>query len=233
MEHEQAVKNLAVESYLLGEMTSEEREAFEQHYFECPICADDVRSASQFIGEMKQVLEAGQPPSPAARIPASRAWASGGWRGWFRPQVAAAAIAVLAVVAGFEGLSVIPRLRQQLESASSPRLVTAYVLHPQTRGTPSIVNVAAGAPAILTLDLPEFAPSSAASGLRFLVKSSDGRTVLEIRGEPVSPGEPVTLSIPKLDLPAGEYALAVETMPGKNQAGQELARYPFELKHQN
>ena len=44
MTHQQAVDKQAVERYLLDEMPEIERFAFEEHLFDCDICADDVRS---------------------------------------------------------------------------------------------------------------------------------------------------------------------------------------------
>ena len=36
MTHTEAISSLASERYLLDEMSDQEREAFEAHYFECP-----------------------------------------------------------------------------------------------------------------------------------------------------------------------------------------------------
>jgi len=44
MTHEEAVSTLASERYLLEEMSEPERETFEEHYFSCVECADDVRA---------------------------------------------------------------------------------------------------------------------------------------------------------------------------------------------
>ena len=47
MTHQQALDGLASERYLLNEMTEVERFEFEEHYFDCAECAEDVR-----LGEM-------------------------------------------------------------------------------------------------------------------------------------------------------------------------------------
>ncbi len=46
MEHKTAIKTLAAERYLLGEMPDEERDEFEAHYFTCTECAEEVRHAA-------------------------------------------------------------------------------------------------------------------------------------------------------------------------------------------
>jgi hypothetical protein len=49
MAHEEAENTMAVESYLLNELTEEQRMRFEEHYFECAACADAVEAGQVFI----------------------------------------------------------------------------------------------------------------------------------------------------------------------------------------
>ena len=57
MDHETAVRIQAAERYVLEEFPPEERAAFEEHFFECPECADQVRSASIFAANATQALK--------------------------------------------------------------------------------------------------------------------------------------------------------------------------------
>ena len=233
MEHEQAVQNLAVECYLLGEMSPGEREAFEEHYFECGVCAEDVRTASQFLEDMKGVLEDGRQllavpvPGRKAREQRSPGWT---WPAWLQPQFTTALMAVFGIVAAIETFSTIPSLKQQVSEVSAPRPVRSIVLKPQTRGTSTLLTVKPGESALVTLDGLDL-PPAAASRLQFVVKSNDGRDVLSFPGEYPGADEPVIISFPKLDLPAGNYVLHVETASTAGMA-RELGRYPFELKLQ-
>jgi hypothetical protein len=241
MEHERAVQNLAVECYLLGEMTPGEREAFEEHYFECGICAEDVRSASQFLEDMKGVLGAARRPvavpMPSREAPEQRSHGSShgssqgwNWSAWLQPQYAAALVVVVGIVAAVETFSMIPGLRQQVSEISAPRSVRSIVLKPQTRGTGTVLTIKPGESALLTLDGLDLTPA-AASRLHFVVKSNEDRDVLSFSGEYPGVDEPVIISFPKLDLPAGSYLLRVEMMSPAGTA-RELGRYPFELKRQ-
>ncbi|MBZ5632062.1 MAG: zf-HC2 domain-containing protein [Acidobacteriia bacterium] len=233
MEHEQAIQNLAVECYLLGEMSSGEREAFEEHYFECAVCAEDLRSASQFIEDAKDLLAAERPaPAPAVRtrpaaVPTRSGW---DWMGWLRPQAAAAMIAALVVVAGVETFSTIPGLRRQVEDFGSPRVVKSTVLRQVTRGGAATVSAAAGEPVVLMFDPPESPEVSARSPLTFLVKSADGGVVFELPGEAPALGEQITLSVPRLTLMPGNYTLVVQTAGASGKTPQELGQYPFKLE---
>jgi len=104
MDHELAIKNQSVERYFLGEMEPPEREAFEEHFFGCDLCAGDVRATSAFVDNAKAVLQERKVwPKQAAR----------GWMGWlFRPSFAYAAVAALClVIIGYQNFSVIPGLK--------------------------------------------------------------------------------------------------------------------------
>jgi hypothetical protein len=227
MEHERAIQNLAVECYLLGQMTPEERETFETHYFECAVCAEDLRSASQFVEDATEIFaaERARPaPAPSVSEPRpARNWIPWLRPQWLRPQFAAFAIGALAIVAGVETLGTIPSLQRRLNDASAPRIVTSTFLRAQTRGEPTASRTVSGESAVFMLDPPESAPSE----VRFIVKSTDGRALLQLSGKVPGHGEPMTLSIPRLDLPAGSYTLVVTAATAD---GKELGQYPFEVK---
>jgi hypothetical protein len=46
MGHDEAVRILATEKYLLGELSPELRDQFEEHLFDCQRCAFDLRAAA-------------------------------------------------------------------------------------------------------------------------------------------------------------------------------------------
>ena len=73
MDHETAVRTGATERYLLGDLTGEDRDGFEEHYFMCPECADDVRALTVFAANAKTVFRAeaaGSAPMPDCCYPA-------------------------------------------------------------------------------------------------------------------------------------------------------------------
>ncbi len=215
MDHERAIQNLSVECYLLGEMTPSERETFEEHYFECPACAEGVRDAIQLMAHAREVPSA----VPARAQPAPK------WLTWVPPRAAAAAIAVLSVVCLVETLT-IPTLVRRLDEVSAPRVLGYVFLKPQTRGAAQVLRVAAGEPVVIMFDPPE----STTRMLHFSVESGDGRVRFELSADAPAAGEPVILSIPRLDLQPGGYMLIVRAPAPAGQDGQELGRYTFELQ---
>ena len=88
MAHKEAEKTMAVDRYLLNELTQEERLRFEEHYFECGDCADAVEAGQIFISGIRPIPE----PVPWWRrlvelvnapiaVPAWRMWILGGAAG--------------------------------------------------------------------------------------------------------------------------------------------------------
>ena len=64
MDHQSVVDRNLTERYLLDELDSAETAAFEEHFFECPLCAEDVRRGSRMVANLKAVLR-----EEAAAIP--------------------------------------------------------------------------------------------------------------------------------------------------------------------
>jgi anti-sigma factor RsiW len=56
MDHIEAVRLLAAEKYLLGELPNSQREEYEEHYFDCADCAEDIMDAVAFIEGARQVF---------------------------------------------------------------------------------------------------------------------------------------------------------------------------------
>jgi|SRR5579862_1002430 len=130
MNHEMAVELHATERYLLGEFSAEEREAFEEHYFDCAECAEDVRAAAAFRANATAVLR--DKPMPLAVRTERRNL----WREFFtfRPaMISLAANAVLLV-----GLVVAMRhtdvLHREIADASAPRFYPQFGLAQNSRG---------------------------------------------------------------------------------------------------
>lgn len=68
MEHEDAIRTLAVERYSLDEMTLAEAEQFEEHYFDCGECWADVWRAEVFAQSMRVIASLESPqPQPIPR----------------------------------------------------------------------------------------------------------------------------------------------------------------------
>jgi hypothetical protein len=224
MEHENAIQTLATERYLLSEMTPAERDSFEEHYFECASCAEDVRLASQFLGDAREVWAAEQRAAPVVKVqpqPESK-W---NWLAWLQPQFAAPAMAALLILAGVSTVGTMS-LRRQLAEVSQPRVIAATALRPETRGEPVVLLAGEGSSVAVQFDLPDNARSS----FHYAIRSASGETVFGVNGGAEQAGERVTLSIPRFEIPAGRYVLTVSGSTTPGQPETEVARYPFEVR---
>src|SRR5882757_6147463 len=103
MNHQLAEQTQAVDKYLLNELNDAERLAFEEHYFDCRICADRLKHNAIVVDNLKQVLLEDQRDTSEQRASATSK-PGGGWLSWLRPStlVPAFATLVLALVAGYQ-----------------------------------------------------------------------------------------------------------------------------------
>jgi hypothetical protein len=138
MDHNEAVKQMAVERYLLKELTPDERDAFEEHLFDCPECAVDLRAGAAFVQEAKAqlpTLTASLPAAPSAGIrKPSKDWRR--WFSWWRSAMAVPAFAALLLVVGYQNLVTFPALRA---SVDQPHLLFSVPMHGATRGADHLV----------------------------------------------------------------------------------------------
>jgi hypothetical protein len=103
MKHEFAMATHAVERYLMGDMAAEERDAFEDHYFSCEECAEDLRVTARFIENAKSVWH------EDAQKPPRLSWMDWLRAKWLSPAVVAVAAAALGVIV-FQNTVTLPAL---------------------------------------------------------------------------------------------------------------------------
>ena len=203
MNHEVATKTQAVERYLLGEMPLEERDAFEEHYFACQDCAEEVRAGWALTRDFKSVLREGIPP----RKPV--------WGSWLKLPVLVPACAAmfLAVVVGYQNLEVMPGLK-------APRAIgSAVILDGQTRS--GLPKVNAGDPLRFQMALDGV---TAADQLRVELDGAAGQTIQAGNVPAPPPRQPLDVYFPGT-LQPGRYAVVIRETP----SGREVARSSFEI----
>jgi hypothetical protein len=131
MDHETAVQLKATERYFLGELTGDDREGFEEHFFMCPECAEDVRALTVFAANAKAVLrEEGKPPPIPPFLGALTLWLS-----------AALNIALLAAL-GYTMLKFTPQVKQELAEARAPQFVQDVPVLGVSRGDSTVREIA-------------------------------------------------------------------------------------------
>src|SRR5580658_5842851 len=97
MDHAEARQQMLAEKYLLNELPPEVRDAFEEHFFDCPECAFDIRAGAAFVNEAKAQLPELTAASSAQNSGAGTAFADKkrngrfSLMGWWKPLFASPA----------------------------------------------------------------------------------------------------------------------------------------------
>jgi len=218
MTHQQALDGLASERYLLDEMTEVERFEFEDHYFDCAECAEDVRLGDMIRQEARRAGVAMAPNTQVGRpavVLTSAKW-------WRRPMVAApwAVAATLALVVGYQSLVTVPGLRD----ASGPQSIEPVMLRGATRGAATTVAIAPGQRFVaFSADLLT-APQL--SSLTYEVLDANRSAVSSGKSSVPASGAPLMLLIPVDELRrAGHYTLFVRDGDQKSVIGE----YEFDV----
>jgi hypothetical protein len=224
MDHSQAISTQAAERYLLGELAVVEAEEFELHYFECPQCAAAVESGTQLISNAKAVWE--EPERLSGEDPAHRAtgWNVAAWLWRPAATVPLAAAVVLGAVALYQGLIVIPGMRQVLGSA---RVLPAFQLTGAARGEVPHIRVPRGTPWVA---LSEDIPPDIHFPQYLCVLISAGLPVFRVTAPAPDAGQPITILLPVQRLRPGAYELVIYGPGGGEDDKITTSSFQFELQ---
>jgi Putative zinc-finger len=210
MDHSEATAAYAPDRYLLGELSAAEADSFEEHFFDCADCADELRVGMRFMnGGRGMALEAAVPEEPKVvqfdqRRPRRTAWLP-------------AAVAAALVVAIATPLL----LRQRAAAGPSFAQATQHsFLLDDSRGAGDILVLNGNVANVLVLDIPA-EPAYARYEARIQRPGAPSLTV------PVTPdpnGEPTSFSVSGLSAGAHELTI-VGIDPAGRQATLRSSRF--------
>jgi hypothetical protein len=219
MEHTQAVEAKAVERYLLGELAPSSREEFEQHFFDCKECSEDLRIGTLFLDTTKEVLATDPVPSRSQSPPR--------WRfQWFRPQYALAACMALLAVICYQNFVVIPKLR----ISSSPQTLALFSLSELGARDVSEAVIAPDhtKPYVLLVDIPA---DESFSNYLCEILTQGGTKVLSIGVSAADAKKPVPLFVPPSLLKPDSYKLVISGRAGDEKTPyRDVERQSFQIK---
>jgi hypothetical protein len=233
MKHAEAVANGAVERYLLGQLSASESEEFEQHFFDCLECVQELRAGAMFEENAKSVFLEEQPQAEPGRkeLRGPKKERTSVWeRFWLRPWNAVPALAALALalVTAYQTGVVIPRLRNQVSVVMEPQAIQSHVLAPISRGDARVLEV----PKTSRFYTVYMDPTWEGSFTRYLcsVQDESGSTKFSLRLPAPPPGEPLQILMTRDLLPSGRYTVVVRNLNENGKPETELARYALVLK---
>ena len=230
MDHSDVVRLQAVEKYVLGELSADLREQFEEHYFDCSECAQDVKSLATFVTASRAILAERERSTAAAPAKGPE---RGDWFRWLRPAIALPAMAALALVIIFQNVVTIPALKQHNGVTSEAEIFSrSYRLQGATRGeTASTVAIAPQESFALDLD---FTPAVAYESYTGKLVDGSGSTVMSFGVGGEMANKEVHLVIPGGKVRAGEYELIFlgrSNGPSKDEQSREVQRISFVVEN--
>jgi len=209
MNHEDALRELSVERYLLGELTGDARDAFEDHLFECRACAEDLKSGSLLLEGVRQdaLMQEGPVTSPAV-VPTDRK-PSLLSRWFFNPVWMSPALAACLAVVLYQSVFQIPRLEQQVAEANTPEVLNNLLIAGGTSRGDSTQTITAreGHSFLLSADIPA---SSTYASYRLSLASSSGKVYWRGNVTAEQAKDTVQIRVPASAAQAGENTLVIE-----------------------
>lgn len=240
MEHKEAVRLNAAEKYLMGEMPEAQREEYEEHYFDCAACANELKATVAFMESAKQISrERSLVPAAIAeptgdrveRVAAGRERRSGFFAWFAQPAFAGAVFAVLlaaVVLAGYQNGVTIPQLKQSVAQANAPRIVNHFSLLAAGARGDGDVEVSVGPNEEFDLDV-DFPVTPAATGFVAQIQDGSGniRSTLPVTAEQAK--STVSVEVPGGMLSTGKYAVVLFAQGGDagSFGSKEVKRLPF------
>jgi hypothetical protein len=227
MDHEMVVQQKTTERYLLNELDSESREEFEEHFFDCPECAFDVRLGCTFVDRTKSVLGKISVAETAASSIRTATRVDRGWLSWLRPVFAAPALALLLLVVGYQNLVTYPRLQRSL---SRPQVLPWAPVNIGTWGSGhALITASPGQGFLLFVRIP---PEGGYSHYTANLYNPAGKMEWSLTIPAIAGQDQWPVQIPGSNREAGTYTMAVRGVTAAGES-KEVGRTSFELKIQN
>jgi len=227
MDHQEAVRRGAVEKYLLGELSPEDREEFEEHFFGCMECAADLKAAASFLDGAKHVFARGSVANAPAPV-RNRARFSWLWR----PAVLSPAFTLLLLIIAYQNIVVLPRFGTELAASHQPEVLTSVsLIGANSRGGPlPSVSVMPHQALLLLLDVPSISEST----VTCVLIAPSGNVIARVPVQAEAAKDTIGIRIPAGDWTSGDYTLIIQSgthadRTDREESRSELARYRFNL----
>jgi hypothetical protein len=213
MNHDEAIRINGTEQYLLNELSPELREQFEEHFFECAECANDLRAEALFIEQSKAIFAA-EAVAPPREVP-TQVVEKPSWWAWLRPAVSVPVMALLLAVIAY----------QNWPSHQSPQVLQAAYVNIGNRGGSVSISTGKGQGFLLRVMVP---PDQTYSSYSADIYAPDGKLSWSLN-LPLSAGQDsYFIQVPAGSYNDGVYSVAIRgTAAGGNTT--ELGRGNFEL----
>jgi len=194
--HDEAIKDLMAERYLLGELNASEREAYEEHFFSCDACFEQVRVGTEFVSHLRHIGTEDPKPSIAPGF-MSRLMTSA------RQPLTVTMFGFL-VVAG--GLAV--RQSSEITRLKEPRPEIRSVLAGIAHGSSEVRLIEVPRNYALSLNV-EYTPKGEFISYQAQILSSSGKALHVVALPETQTGTTASIALPADTLRPGQYSIVV------------------------
>jgi anti-sigma factor RsiW len=192
MDHLDAKRLQAAEKYVLGELTPELRDEYEEHYFDCTDCMEDVKAASAFVDASKEIFR--EEAVPGNRQPESASGFSG-WFAWLRPAIAVPVMAALVGVIVYQNVAGVPGGKDRVARNEAQVFESMFRVQSSTRGAGEVSKVTVGPKQAFALDF-DFTPSQTFRSYEGRLVDESGKNILTVHLPGALTNKEVHLAIP-------------------------------------
>ena len=214
--HDEAVKDLMTERYLLGELNTIDREAYEEHLFSCDACFEQVKVGTEFVAQLRHIGTE-DPQAPFASGFMGRLTANA------RQPLTVTMFGLLLTVAGFA-----IHQSSEISHLKEPRAEVRSVLTGIAHGSSEANMIKVPRNSALSLNV-EYTPKDEFISYRVQVLSSSGKALHAVALPETQVGTTASIDLPADALRAGQYSMVVF---GRRSDGtqEEVGRGVFELR---
>jgi anti-sigma factor RsiW len=226
--HQVAIERNSADAYLLGELSDDEREAFEEHFFNCAGCAASIQSGMKILDDLADgVAEPAEAAVPRDNLVNLDDYRQPGIRHWgtsLKWAIPTAAAAVLTIFTGYQNLVLFPARLAAAAQVAQAGPVEMLEPTEETRGAVEAVEAGwVGRRHVVSIpaaqgELPKY---------EYSLIDGTGKTVGRLSEPIVSEKGMISWELPPL--PGGSYTIVVE---GVRKEGNRspIARYRFDLR---
>jgi len=229
MNHQEAVREMAVERYLLGELSGASLDSFEEHLFECSECATDVKTGVTFIDAARTEL------SLPRRVSAPRLESARRWTSWFTsPWILAPALAACLLLLAFQTFVLQPRMKLEVARAQAPTVLNPLILAnagPRGDSIPEVVTPEHGS-FVVSLDVPA---TGGYSSYRCSLYTPDGSLLWQTTVSPEQARDALLIRLPAEETKEGLNTFLIQGLRAGGSSGgslETLSKYRFRVRIQ-
>ncbi|MDP9191807.1 MAG: zf-HC2 domain-containing protein [Acidobacteriota bacterium] len=186
MNHSEANESAAAAAYVMGDLSGPERDAFEMHYIDCPVCAEEVWTGTRMLAAGREALKSNVVPFPVR---------------WFQTKAVAA---MFAVVVGIQSYVILRPPPPVFQMATVGPILTGA-----NRAGEAIepVEFVDGLQTAVGIEIPLDRPYP---NYRIEVRDSSEKVLMKVEASAKQVRSQQSISLLLSPLPVGRYAVVVE-----------------------